>query len=131
MSFIGNSPADKILGPDDITPGIFVETSSAQTFTAPQRGSVLVDNDLSFDLNVSNNFKCTTINVGTITFTNLIAGQSGYIVFDNLAGYAISKDSNVNAGLAFLSSISQSGKYLISYFCDGTNTILTASGALV
>lgn len=131
MSFIGNKPADKLLGADDIATGIFVETAQPNTFTAPQRGSVIVDNDLTFDLNAGNNFKCTTANIGTLTFTNLVAGQSGYIYLDNLAGYAISKAGTVLVGASFLGNISSSGKYLLSYFCDGTNVILTTSGALV
>lgn len=130
MSFIGNKPADKLLGADDVASGLFVETAEPNTFTAPQRGSVVTDNDLSFNLNASNNFKCTPTTIGTITFTNLVAGQSGYIYLDNTTGYAIAKGANVLVNTTFLATIANPGKYLISYFCDGTNIILTTSGAL-
>jgi len=53
-------------------------------------GAVTTDNDLSFDMNVTNNFKCTPTGDGTLTFTNITAGQSGNIWLDNSGGHVIS-----------------------------------------
>ena len=105
--------------------------ASAQTFTASQRGTTTTDNDLSFDMNVTNNFSCTPTGTGTLTFTNITAGQSGYVFLNNSGGYAISKDSAVKASATFLTTISTAGAYLISYFSpDGTSVYVTSSGVL-
>ena len=66
------------------------KTDTAQTFTASQRGTVTTDNDLSFDMNATNFFKCTPTGNGTLTFTNITAGQSGNIWLDNSGGHTIS-----------------------------------------
>ncbi|MEY3941014.1 MAG: Xaa-Pro dipeptidase, partial [Pseudomonadota bacterium] len=52
-------------------------TPVAFTWTASQRGTVTTDNDGSFDMSVTNNFKCTPTGNFTLTFTNITAGQSG------------------------------------------------------
>jgi hypothetical protein len=104
--------------------------TNAQTFTSSQRGSVTTDNDLSLNLNTTNNFKCTTAGSGTLTFTNFVAGQSGYVLLNNNLGFAISAAATVKVTTTFLPVISTAGTYLISYFCDGTNVYCTASGAL-
>lgn len=101
-----------------------------QTFSASQRGTITTDNDLSFNMNVTNNFKCTVAGSGTLTFTNLVAGQSGYVVLVNNSGFPISAASSVKVSSSFLVNVSTAGTYLISYFCDGTNVYCTASGAL-
>lgn len=106
-------------------------TSAAQTFTAPQRGTVLTDNDLSFDMSAKQNFSCTPTGSGTLTFTNITAGQSGFIYLSNTTNYTISKHSAVKCGASLLSTISVTGSYLLNYFSpDGTNVYVTASGAL-
>lgn len=104
--------------------------SSLQTFTASQRGTVTTDNDGSFDMNVTNNFKCTPTGTFTLTFTNITAGQSGYILLINSSGYAVSAASTTKVGSTFLATVSTAGTYLISYLSDGTNVYCTASGAL-
>ena len=106
------------------------KTDVAQTFTASQRGTQTTDNDLSFDLNVTNNFICTPAATGTLTFTNLAAGQSGYVLLINTGGYSISKAASVKAGATFLTTVSTAGTYLISYLSNGTSVYVTASGAL-
>lgn len=106
------------------------KTDVAQTFTASQRGTQTADNDLSFDLNVTNNFICTPAATGTLTFTNLAAGQSGYVLLINTGGYSISKAASVKGGATFLTTISTAGTYLISYLSNGTSVYVTASGAL-
>jgi len=104
--------------------------NALQTFTASQRGTVTTDNDLSFDMNVTNNFKCTPTGTGALTFTNITAGQSGYVLLVNSGGYAITAAATTKLGASTLSTISAAGTYLISYMSDGTNVYCTASGAL-
>ena len=102
-----------------------------QTFTASQRGTVTTDNDGSFDMNVTNKFKCTPTATFALTFTNLTAGQGGVILLDNSGGYTITKDASVLADSAFLTTISAVGKYVIGYECDGTNVWVTSSQAVL
>jgi hypothetical protein len=101
-----------------------------ETWTASQRGTVTTDNDGSFDMNVTNNFKCTPTGTFTLTFTNITAGQSGYVLLINSSGYAVSAASTTKVGATFLATVSAAGTYLISYLSDGTNVYCTASGAL-
>jgi hypothetical protein len=113
------------------TPSAFTAyTNALQTFTASQRGTVTTDNDLSFDLSVTNNFKCTPAATGTLTFTNHTAGQSGYVLLVNTGGYAISAAATTKVGTSLLATISTAGTYLLSYLDDGTNAYVTSSGAL-
>lgn len=99
----------------------------AQTYTAPQVGTVTTDNDLSFDQNVSNNFQCTPTAGGTLTFTNHTAGQSGYVLLDNTAGVAITAAATTKITADDLNTISTAGVYLMSYFDNGTNAYITVS----
>lgn len=102
-------------------------TNASSTFTASQRGTVTTDNDLSFDQNVTNNFSCTPSSGGTLTFTNHTAGQSGYVLLDNTAGVAITAAATTKITTADLTTISTAGKFLLSYFDDGTNAYITVS----
>lgn len=102
----------------------------AQTFTASQRDTVTTDNDGSFDMNVTNNFKCTPTGTFALTFTNITAGQSGYVLLVNTGGYAVTAAATTKVGSSFLTTVSAAGTYLVSYFSDGTNVYCTASGAL-
>lgn len=106
------------------------KTDVAQTFTISQRGTVTTDNDLSFDLNVTNNFKATPTGTATLTFTNITAGQSGFILLVNSGGYTISAHANTKVSTTALATISAAGSYLLSYFSDGTNVYVVNSGAL-
>jgi len=81
-------------------------------------------------MNVTNNFKCTPTATFALTFTNITAGQSGYILLVNTGGYAVTAAATTKVGSTFLSTISTAGTYLVSYFTDGTNVYCTASGAL-
>lgn len=101
-----------------------------QSWTGAQRGTVTTDNDGSFDMNVTNNFKCTPTGTFALTFTNITAGQSGYVLLVNSGGYAVTAASTTKVGASMLSTISAAGTYLISYMSDGTNVYCTASGAL-
>jgi len=105
-------------------------TGSAQTYTAPQRGTVTTDNDLSFDMSVTNNFKCTPSAGGALTFTNITAGQSGFILLINGSNYSITAAGTTKVAVGALTTISQTGTYLLGYFSDGTNVYVTNSNAL-
>jgi hypothetical protein len=106
------------------------KTDVAQTFTISQRGTVTTDNDGSYDLNVTNNFKTTPTGNFTLTFTNITAGQSGFILLVNSGGYTVSAHANTKVSTTALATISAAGSYIISYFSDGTNVYCVNSGAL-
>jgi len=105
--------------------GAFLGT--AETFTAPQRGTVTADNDLSFDLSVTNNFSCTPSAGGTLTFTNHTAGQSGMILLTNGSNYAIAAAATTKINATDLATISVTGVWLLCYFDNGTNAYVTVS----
>ena len=106
-------------------------TDAAQTFSAAQRGTVTTDNDGSFDLSVTNNFKCTAAASPTdLTFTNMTAGQSGFILLDNSGAYTIGQGTGTKVSATALATMSAAGVYLLSYFTDGTNTYVVNSSAL-
>jgi hypothetical protein len=104
-------------------------TDAAQTFTVSQRGTITVDNDLSLDLSVTNNWKCTPTGTGTLTFTNHTAGQSGNILLDNSGGHAISLAATTKGDANLATTISTAGTYWLSYYDDGTNAYVTTSAA--
>jgi hypothetical protein len=106
------------------------KTDVAQTFTAPQRGTVTTDNDGSFDLSVTNNFACTPTGSITLTFTNMTAGQSGFILLVNGSNYTVSAHANTKVVSGSLTTLSATGTYLLSYWTNGTNTYVVNSGAL-
>jgi len=107
------------------------KTDVAQTFTVSQRGTITTDNDLSFDLSVTNNFSCTPTGTGTLTFTNHTSGQSGNILLDNSGGHAISLAATTKGDANLATTISTAGTYWLSYYDDGTNAYVTTSAALV
>jgi len=102
-----------------------------QSWSGSQRGTPVTDNDLSFDLNASNNFTCTPTGTGALTFTNHTAGQSGYVLLINTGGHAITAAATTKVPAGFLTTVSTAGTYLISYYNNGTNAYCTTSGALV
>ncbi len=106
------------------------KTDVAQTFTISQRGTVTTDNDGSFSMSVTNNFKCTPTGNFTLTFTNITAGQSGFILLVNSGGYTVSAAATTKVSTTALATISASGVFLLSYFSDGTNVYVVNSGAL-
>ena len=104
-----------------------LKADTADTLTAPFRGTVTTDNDLSFDQNVTNNFQCTPSGAGTLTFTNHTSGQSGFILLINSGGHAISAAGTTKINAADLTAISVAGTYTLSYFDDGTNAYVSVS----
>lgn len=103
----------------------------AETFTAPQRGT-MTDNvaSLSFNMATTNNFKTTPTATGALTFTSITAGQSGYVLLVNTGGYAITAAATTKVNTSFLATVSTAGTYLLSYFTDGTNVYVTTGGAM-
>jgi len=93
-------------------------------------GTVTTDNDLSFDMNATNFFKCTPTGNGTLTFTNITAGQSGNIWLDNSGGHTISAAASTYIASADLTTISTAGVYFLSYYSDGTNVKVSATPAV-
>jgi hypothetical protein len=91
------------------------------------RGAVTTDNDLSFDLSASNNFNCTPTGGGTLTFTNHLAGQSGFVWLDNSGGHAIAAAGTTKINAADLTAISTAGVYTLAYFDNGTNAYVSVS----
>ena len=90
------------------------------------RGIITTDNDGSFDIAASNNFKCTPSGNFTLTFTN-IAIQTGNILLINSGGHTVSAHSNTKVDANILGTISTAGTYLLAYFSDGTNVYMTNS----
>jgi uncharacterized protein (DUF2345 family) len=114
--------------------GVEVGTSASmafkdadQSWTGSQRGATVVDNDGSFDMNGSNNFKCTPTGAITLTFTNITNGQSGFILLVNSGGQTVSAHANTKVDANLLATVTAAGTYLMSYFSDGTNVYLTNS----
>ena len=98
-------------------------------------GTMTTDNDGSFDLSVSNDFKCTPSGDFTLTFTNGDEGQSGNIILINSGGHTVSAHADIAINATTLTALSTAGTYHLAYFCSadsGTaNTIaVSASGAL-
>ena len=102
----------------------------AETFTASQRGTVTTANTAAFDQSVTNNFQCTPAATVSLTFSNHTSGQSGYVLLINTGGYAITAAATTKLGSSTLATISVAGTYLLSYFDNGTNAYVTASGIL-
>lgn len=102
-----------------------------QSWTGAQRGTV-TDNttSLSFDMATSNNFKCSVSTSTAITFTNITAGQSGFILFTQTGSSAPSAAATTKVGASTLSTLGTAGTYILSYFSDGTNVYVVNSGAL-
>jgi len=108
----------------------YAAIATASTWTASQRGTVTTDNDGSFDMSVTNNFKCTPTATFALTFTNITAGQSGYVLLVNTGGYTVTAAATTKVNTTFLATVSAAGTYLLSYFTDGTNVYVTTGGIM-
>jgi len=91
-------------------------------------GTMTTDNDGSFAMSASNNFKCTPAGNFALTFTAIVA-QSGNILLINSGGHTISAHANTKVDANLLATISTAGTYLLAYFSDGTNVYMTNSAA--
>ena len=105
-------------------------TTADTAWTGSQRATLVVDNDGSFDMNLGQNFKCTPTGGLELTFTNFADGQSGYIIFVNSGGHAITRHTDTIADANFLDTVSAAGTYIISYISDGTDAFLTNSAIM-
>jgi hypothetical protein len=108
----------------------YAAIATASTWTASQRGTVTTDNDGSFDMSATNNFKCTPTATFALTFTNITAGQSGYVLLVNTGGYTVTAAATTKVNTTFLTTVSAAGTYLLSYFTDGTNVYVTTGGIM-
>ena len=130
VGFVGTNNTSLTLGTNsterltiDSTGGIDI---SIRAKNVPSSGA-----NLSFDMSTKNNFTCTPNAAGTLAFTNITAGQSGNIILTNSAAYSISKNSYIKTSSTFLSTISGTGTYFMTYYSpDGTNVYMSTSGAL-
>jgi len=96
------------------------------TVSANAVGTVTTDNDGSFAMSATNNFKCTPTGNFTLTFTNIVA-QSGNILLVNSGGHTVAAHANTKVDANLLATVSTAGTYLLSYFSDGTNVYMTNS----
>jgi len=104
----------------------FESTANGVTVTGGAVGTMTTDNDGSFDMSASNNFKCTPSGNFTLTFTNIVA-QSGNILLINSGGHTVAAHANTKVDANILATITAAGTYLLAYFSDGTNVYMTNS----
>ena len=110
-----------------------LRADTADTITVSMRGFI-TDNSasLTFDLTATNNFKAA-VSTGTpaLTFTGMASasGQSGNIYINNTGAVISAATSTVINGTD-LTTISNVGKYWLSYYCDGTDVYVTSSTSL-
>ena len=104
----------------------FETTANGVTVTGGAVGTMTTDNDGSFDMSSSNNFKCTPSGNFTLTFTNIVA-QSGNILLVNSGGHTVAAHANTKVDANILATITAAGTYLLAYFSDGTNVYMTNS----
>lgn len=105
-------------------------TSTGATVTGRSYGTLTTDNDGSFDLSASNNFKCTPSGSFTLTFTNMTSGQTGQVILINTGGHTVSAAGTTKVSSTALATITAAGTYILSYISDGTNAYVVNSGAL-
>lgn len=104
--------------------------STTGIWSAPQKGTVTTDNDLSFDLSARLFFTCTPSAGGALTFTNIPSdGCWVTIKLVNGSNYAITAAANTKVTSSFLTTISATGTYIITGYCDGTNVHCSTPGA--
>tara|TARA_A100001035_G_scaffold107052_1_gene83952 strand:+ start:945 stop:1418 length:474 start_codon:yes stop_codon:yes gene_type:complete len=132
----GADGADGAQGPQG--PAGSVDTATDYTWTGSNRATPISDADGSFDLDAGQNFTCTPSAAVTLTFTSggsalssTQSGQSGFILLDNGSGAkAHTSASTTFHDADFLTTIGGTGKYLISYLCDGTNVYCSTTKVL-
>ena len=97
-------------------------------------GAITAENDGSFDLSANNNFSCTTAGNVELTFSNIVAGQSGNIKLVVGSGHAITANAVVAINSSALTALNTAGTYNLSYYTVGTSgtsdVLVSVSGAL-
>jgi hypothetical protein len=119
------------LGTSEASKAITADANNDTVVSGSVRGTVTTDNDLSFDMNATNNFKCTPSGTGALTFTNITSGQSGNILLINSGGHSITAAATTKINSTDLTTISTAGTYFISYYSDGTNVYVSTSANTV
>ena len=96
--------------------------------------AITVENDGSFDLSANNNFSCTTAGNVELTFSNIVAGQSGNIKLVVGSGHSITANQLVAINSSALTALNTAGTYNLSYYAVGTSgtsdVLVSVSGAL-
>jgi len=105
---------------------LLISSTGTVTVGANAVGTMTTDNDGSFAMSASNNFKCTPSGNFTLTFTSIVA-QSGNILLVNSGGHTVAAHANTKVDANFLATVSTAGTYLLAYFSDGTNVYMTNS----
>ena len=105
---------------------VTIDSSGTITVVKNAVGTMTTDNDGSFAMSASNNFKCTPTGNFTLTFTAIVA-QSGNILLVNSGGHTVAAHGNTKVDANLLATVSTAGTYLLSYFSDGTNVYMTNS----
>jgi len=118
------------LGTSAASKAITTDSDNETLISGAVRGTVTTDDDGSFDMNVTNNFKCTPDGDRELTFTNITQGQSGNIWLDNSGGHTITAAGTTYISGTDLTAISEVGEYFLSYYSDGTNVMVACSSAL-
>ena len=135
MSTIKSSDEHLTLNADGAAKNVYLQSNGTTVATLDAdgvdiagraKGTLTTDNDGSFDLSVSNNFKCTPAANFTLTFTNIVS-QSGFILLVNTGGHTVSAHANTKVDANMLATVSTAGTYLLSYFSDGTSVYMTNS----
>ena len=90
--------------------------------------AITEEDDGSFDLATSNNFVCVTAGSTQITFSNVVAGQSGNIKFVQSGGHTVTAAAVVGINATALAALQTAGTYNLSYYVAGGNTDGTTSG---
>lgn len=103
------------------------KTNVTQTFVNPQRGVLTTVSTGTFDLSLGNKFVCNPVAAITLSFVSNVAGQGGSVILNNTGGYPVSAAATTIISASTLSVISTSGKYLLGYETDGTNSYVVAS----
>ena len=127
-SALGTTPAISI---DE---NVLVTINDDVNVVGRSTGTITTDNDGSFNLAVSNNWKCTTAADLTLTLTSPAIGQSGNILFINDANRTISAHASLLINADVLSAISATGSYHLTYYAtatSGNNTILVSASAIL
>ena len=114
--------------PSSATEKMRITSAGQITVVKNAVGTMTTDNDGSFAMSASNNFKCTPSGNFTLTFTAIVA-QSGNILLINSGGHTVAAHSNTKVDATLLATVSTAGTYLLAYFSDGTNVYMTNSAA--
>jgi|14BtaG_2_1085337.scaffolds.fasta_scaffold01433_7 hypothetical protein len=123
------------IGADEVTvTGRALSTDGTNAVTAvTETGSPLV---ATLDLSSNTNFSLapSASNDFELTFSNVVAGQSGNIKLDNSNGVAITANAVVAMNASALTAIQTAGVYHLAYYTVGTSgtsdVLLSVSGSL-